>query len=156
MPGAVLKIVHRDRFPLVYHSPLTGCVAAFLIRLPDSRFPCFAPLQFVKDPDSQIFLHAHSRFLNFFFYNYFMLVDKLLKYIGVGIELDNQADGSAFLANNQDCLTTGRPMNRNPTPLSPYYRSLTRNMVLLVIVISFTPMLLVTGIILKPVQCFES
>ncbi len=39
-------------------------------------------------------------------------------------------------------------MIRNPTPLSPYYRSLTRNMVLLVIVISFTPMLLVTGIIL--------
>ena len=40
-------------------------------------------------------------------------------------------------------------MSRNPTPLSPYYRSLTRNMVLLVMVISFTPMLLVTGIILN-------
>ncbi len=40
-------------------------------------------------------------------------------------------------------------MNRKPTPLSPYYRSLTRNMVLLVMVISFTPMLLVTGIILN-------
>ncbi len=40
-------------------------------------------------------------------------------------------------------------MNRKPSPLSPYYRSLTRNMVLLVMVISFTPMLLVTGIILN-------
>lgn len=40
-------------------------------------------------------------------------------------------------------------MNQNTTPLSPYHRSLTRNMVLLVMVISFTPMLLVTGIILK-------
>jgi len=39
-------------------------------------------------------------------------------------------------------------MNRKPIPLSPYYRSLTRNMVLLVMVISLTPMLLVTGIIL--------
>ncbi|MCB2145821.1 MAG: GHKL domain-containing protein [Deltaproteobacteria bacterium] len=39
-------------------------------------------------------------------------------------------------------------MNRNLPPLSPYYRSLTRNMVLLVMVISFTPMVLVTGIIL--------
>jgi len=43
----------------------------------------------------------------------------------------------------------GKSMNRNPTPLSPYYRALTRNMVLLVMVISFTPMLLVTGIILN-------
>jgi two-component system NtrC family sensor kinase len=40
-------------------------------------------------------------------------------------------------------------MNRESKPLSPYYRSLTRNMVLLVMVISLTPMLLVTGIILK-------
>jgi two-component system NtrC family sensor kinase len=40
-------------------------------------------------------------------------------------------------------------MNRKPMPLSPYYRSLTRNMVLLVMVISLTPMLLVTGIILN-------
>ena len=40
-------------------------------------------------------------------------------------------------------------MNRPPTPLSPYYRSLTRNMVLLVMIISFTPMLLFTGIILN-------
>ena len=40
-------------------------------------------------------------------------------------------------------------MNRKPIPLSPYYRSLTRNMVLLVMVISLTPMLLVTGIILN-------
>jgi len=39
-------------------------------------------------------------------------------------------------------------MNRNLPPLSPYYRSLTRNMVLLVMVISFTPMVLVTGVIL--------
>jgi two-component system NtrC family sensor kinase len=40
-------------------------------------------------------------------------------------------------------------MERKSSPLSPYYRSLTRNMVLLVMVISFTPMLLVTGIILN-------
>lgn len=40
-------------------------------------------------------------------------------------------------------------MTPRPTPLSPYYRSLTRNMVLLVMVISLTPMLLVTGIILN-------
>jgi two-component system NtrC family sensor kinase len=40
-------------------------------------------------------------------------------------------------------------MNGESKPLSPYYRSLTRNMVLLVMVISLTPMLLVTGIILK-------
>ncbi|WP_319409679.1 ATP-binding protein [uncultured Desulfosarcina sp.] len=40
-------------------------------------------------------------------------------------------------------------MNRNTPPLSPYYRSLARNMVLLVMVISFTPMVLVTGIILN-------
>jgi two-component system, NtrC family, sensor kinase len=40
-------------------------------------------------------------------------------------------------------------MNQNQTPLSPPYRSLTRNMVLLVMVISFTPMVLVTGIILN-------
>ncbi|MBC2710688.1 MAG: GHKL domain-containing protein [Desulfosarcina sp.] len=39
-------------------------------------------------------------------------------------------------------------MNRKTIPLSPYYRSLTRNMVLLVIMISFTPMLLVTVITL--------
>ena len=39
-------------------------------------------------------------------------------------------------------------MNRSPTPLSPYYRSLTRNMVIVIILISFTPMVLVTGIIL--------
>ena len=40
-------------------------------------------------------------------------------------------------------------MNRKTTQLSPYYRSLRRNMVLLVMVISVTPMLLVTGIILN-------
>lgn len=40
-------------------------------------------------------------------------------------------------------------MNRDTKPLSPYYRSLTRNMVLLVMAISLTPMLLVTGINLK-------
>ncbi|MFO7714861.1 ATP-binding protein [Desulfosarcina sp.] len=40
-------------------------------------------------------------------------------------------------------------MNENTARLSPYYRSLTRNMVLLVMVISLTPMVLVTGIILN-------
>jgi two-component system NtrC family sensor kinase len=40
-------------------------------------------------------------------------------------------------------------MNAQKEHLTPYYRSLTRNMVLLVIIISFTPMLLVTGIILR-------
>ena len=40
-------------------------------------------------------------------------------------------------------------MNSNTPPLSPYYRSITRNMVLLVMAISLTPMLLVTGIILN-------
>lgn len=39
-------------------------------------------------------------------------------------------------------------MNRRPTPLSPYYRSLTRNMVIVIIIISFAPMVLVTGVIL--------
>ena len=36
-------------------------------------------------------------------------------------------------------------MNQKPTPLNNNYRTLTRNMVLLVMVISFTPMVLVTG-----------
>ena len=40
-------------------------------------------------------------------------------------------------------------MNRNKILLSPYYRSLTRNMVLLVMVISLAPMVIVTGIILN-------
>jgi len=40
-------------------------------------------------------------------------------------------------------------MTQNPTPLTSHYRSLTRNIVLLVIFISFTPMVLVTGIILR-------
>ena len=39
-------------------------------------------------------------------------------------------------------------MNIETTQLSPYYRMLRRNMVLLVMVISFTPTILVTGIIL--------
>jgi two-component system NtrC family sensor kinase len=40
-------------------------------------------------------------------------------------------------------------MNRNKSILSPYYRSLTRNMVLLVMIISLAPMVIVTGIILN-------
>jgi len=40
-------------------------------------------------------------------------------------------------------------MHQKPRSLSPAYRSLTRNMVLLVMVISLTPMVLVTGIILN-------
>ena len=40
-------------------------------------------------------------------------------------------------------------MSQNPSALTPHYRSLTRNIVLLVIFISFTPMVLVTGIILR-------
>ena len=40
-------------------------------------------------------------------------------------------------------------MPQNPSPLTSHYRSLTRNIVLLVIFVSFTPMVLVTGIILR-------
>jgi len=40
-------------------------------------------------------------------------------------------------------------MTQNPIPLTPHYRSLTRNIVLLVIFVSFTPTVLVTGIILR-------
>ena len=40
-------------------------------------------------------------------------------------------------------------MNREKKILTPYYRSLTRNMVLLVMVISLAPMVIVTGIILN-------
>lgn len=40
-------------------------------------------------------------------------------------------------------------MNPNATLRNPYYRSLTRNMVLLVMVISLAPMIIVTGIILN-------
>lgn len=40
-------------------------------------------------------------------------------------------------------------MNRQTPPLSPYYRSLTRNMVLVVMLISLAPMVLVTGTILN-------
>ena len=40
-------------------------------------------------------------------------------------------------------------MNRSKQKLSPYYRSLTRNMVLLVMVISLAPMIIVTAIILN-------
>ncbi|PIE66900.1 MAG: two-component sensor histidine kinase [Deltaproteobacteria bacterium] len=40
-------------------------------------------------------------------------------------------------------------MNRDKTTQSPYYRSLTRNMVLLVVLISLAPMVIVTGIILN-------
>jgi two-component system NtrC family sensor kinase len=40
-------------------------------------------------------------------------------------------------------------MNIDKTILNPYYRSLTRNMVLLVMVISLAPMIIVTGIILN-------
>ncbi|BBO79599.1 two-component sensor histidine kinase [Desulfosarcina ovata subsp. sediminis] len=40
-------------------------------------------------------------------------------------------------------------MNQKPKSLSPYYRSLTRNMVLLVMIISLAPMVIVTAIILN-------
>jgi two-component system NtrC family sensor kinase len=43
----------------------------------------------------------------------------------------------------------GKSMNQNESTLSPYYRSLSRNMVLLVMVASFTPMVLVAAIILS-------
>ncbi|MCP4689649.1 MAG: two-component sensor histidine kinase, partial [Desulfobacterales bacterium] len=40
-------------------------------------------------------------------------------------------------------------MDRNRSPKIPYYRSFTRNMVLIVAIVSFAPMLLVSGIILE-------
>jgi two-component system NtrC family sensor kinase len=65
---------------------------------------------------------------------------------GVGIELEIRQLGKFSPI---DHATPGKSMNRESKPLSPYYRSLRRNMVLLVMVISVTPMLLVTGIILN-------
>ena len=46
-------------------------------------------------------------------------------------------------------LKSGRSMNRQTTTLSPYYRALTRNMVLLAMIISLAPMVIVTAIILN-------
>jgi len=43
-------------------------------------------------------------------------------------------------------------MNRKDTPNNLYYRSLTRKLILIVIIVSLTPLLLVTGVILDQFQ----